>query len=176
MIEASGNMGDASILERSVWLSCLTSFENEEQGKMVLRTIQRIESMRNRPGAQPDLKHSPDLRARYMAVGLFRTGDFKGALEQCELSEKFMDAELRSKLATGDGPAAWADFYKALTLLQLGRKGEARNLYFQLVKKKRTPPSKEHPLAGTKNADGSALVFWIAYEEAKKVFEPPSSR
>ena len=104
-----------------------------------------------------------------LALGMaeFRNGHFAAANE----------AILAATKAGQDGIAAGiADFYRAMSLFQQGKKDEARDVATKAAAKmKPLPKDEQDPLAGGAVPDN--LILWLAYEEAKALigFDPPSS-
>jgi hypothetical protein len=100
-----------------------------------------------------------------LGMGEFRNGHFAAAAE----------ALLAATKASQDVNAAGiADFYRAMSLFQQGKKDEARDVATKAAAKMKPLPKDEQNLM----ADGATpdnLNLWLAYKEAKALigFDPP---
>jgi hypothetical protein len=98
-------------------------------------------------------------------MGEFRNGHFVAADE----------ALLAATKAGQDVNAAGiADFYRAMSLFQQGKKDEARDVATKAAAKmKPLPRDEQNPMADGAIPDD--LILWMAYKEAKALigFDPP---
>ena len=165
------------ILDRSVWICCIAPLENEEQGQIMLKNLRRVQAIRDAPGAGPDPSITTDVQAEIRGLAFYRTGDFAGALEQFEKAARILDSDRKANPKAGrPRHGNWSRFYKALALHRLNRESEAQALFGEAAKDMKSEPSQEQPLLNLGDPDGTSLLVWLAYREAKETFEPAATR
>ena len=163
--------------DRTAWMCCIAPLENEEQGRILVKKLQWVQAIRDAPGAMPDPKITADVQADVRGLTFYRLGEFANALEQFEKAARVLDSDRKADPKAGKPKYGnWAGFYKALTLLHLGRESEAQALFREAAKDMKSEPSQEKPLLNLGDSDGTSLVVWLAYREAKKIFEPAATR
>ncbi len=163
-------------VDRIAWISCIAPLKDEEQGRVILENLARVEAERNSPDSPPESKMSTDQMANIRGLALYRTGNFLGALERFAEAERFLASERKYKALGGEGNNEHGmDFYKALTLFRLGRQSEAEEVFKKAEEALMPTPSVEDPLKGLNDSDGTSLLVWLAYREAKEFFSRKGS-
>ena len=161
------------ILERAVWICCLNPLENKAQGQGLLLTLKRVQGILAAPGAMPQTVHPADVSHQIDGLLLYRTEDFANALEQFDKAARVLDSDRKANPQTGKPKHGnWVRFYKAMTLQRLGRESEAKTLFCEAALDMKSEPLQEKPLLNVNDPDGTSLLVWLAYREAKETFEP----
>ena len=159
------------IFQRNLLICSLTPLDDEIQGRELLRTLDRAETIRNSPGATVKHGCGPAWCAVISGMVHYRAGNDLKAIEYC-------DESMRLAAKQADPDPAWertmAGFFKALALLRSGREGEARTIYRTTEEAMKRWPSADQPLLQSHDAAGSELTCWLAFKEARELIDKPS--
>lgn len=157
------------ILRRVVFISCIGPLDQPEQKGQIKKIMDRVDEI------QRSSKHILDLRNGnywdYMPLGMMHTrlGNHEEAI-RCY--DEFLKYLPKGKLPD---PDPWnrctIESFKAISLLGLGKRDEAKQLIEQAGKLNPPLESEEHPLLGQCSHSGESLLPRIAHREAKELLE-----
>ena len=156
------------ILERVVYIACLAPLENEAQAVEITKTLEIAQTIRLAPGAKIDLGHGEDLRNLIAGMALVRTGQPAKATPHFDEALKLINTVLEDSHIWDKSTVS---YYKAIALLQSGRGDEGRLLFDEAEKHMERWTSDEQPLEHQWAPSGERLTQWLAYKEAKKLFD-----
>lgn len=160
MLAGAASTTNADIAERVAKLASLRPIADAETQQSTLLMARRALELARKSGEPGPWQQ--------MTLGMaeYRSGRFQEAEATLHAVAGMMDAKTyRPSVIQGT-----ADFYRAMSLFQLGRKEEAKALCTAAeAKMKPFPADEKNPLA---KADYDDLTLWLACREAKALLHP----
>lgn len=159
------------ILQRSILICCLAPLADEAQGKELLATLKCADEIRQIPNLVNRYWSGPAWYTVITGICCYRTGDWPKAITTFD--ESLRIAEM-NKADENEWVRLLAGYYKSMALFQMGEKNTGKELFQATTRSMKSWPSDEHPLMGNKGSSGEVLTYWLAYKEAKGLFEQAS--